>query len=41
MEAVAQLDENLAWVEVMRAAKGEAVVEQYSAIGDVNRLKVY
>src|SRR5215472_752272 len=38
VEAVAQLDENLARVDVMRAAEGEAVVEQHAAVGDVEGL---
>ena len=39
MKAVAQLNKDFARVDIVRAAEGEAVVEEHSAIGDVERLK--
>lgn len=35
VETIAHLDKDFAWVHVMRAAEGEAVIEQDAAIGDV------
>src|SRR5690242_10490326 len=40
MEAIAELQEDFAGLEEVRAAEGEAVVEQHAAIGDVSRLQV-
>src|SRR2546429_3673534 len=40
METVAQLDENFARIQVVRASKGKAVVEHHAAIGDVQGLHV-
>ena len=40
VETIAQLDEYFARVEVVRAAEGEAVVEEDAAVGDVDNLEV-
>ena len=40
MKAVAQLNEDFARIEIVRAAEGEAVVEQHAAVGDVDGLKI-
>jgi len=40
METVAQLDKNFPRIQVVRASKGKAVVEQHAAIGDVQSLNV-
>ena len=40
MKAIAQLDEHFARLEKVRAAEGEAVVEQHAAIGDVDGLQI-
>ena len=40
METVAQLDKKFSRIQVVRAAKRKAVVEQDTAIGDVQGLKV-
>jgi hypothetical protein len=40
VKAIAQLDENFARFEKVRAAEGEAVVEQHAAIGDVDGLQI-
>src|SRR5437879_8756231 len=39
VKAIAQLDEHFARLEKVRAAEGEAVVEQHAAIGDVDGLQ--
>jgi hypothetical protein len=40
METVAQLDKKFARIQVVRAAKGKAVVEQNAAVGDIDALQV-
>ena len=40
MEAVAELEEDLARVEIVGAAEGEAVVEEHAAVGDVDGLEI-
>ena len=40
METVAQLDKNFSRIQVVRASKGKAVVEQHAAIDDVQNLNV-
>lgn len=40
MKAIAQLHKDFARIEEMRAAEGEAVVEQHPAIGDVEGLQI-
>ena len=40
METVAQLDKKFSRIQVVRAAKRKAVVEQDTAIGDVQGFKV-
>src|SRR2546429_5501493 len=40
VKAIAQLDEHFARLEKVRAAEGEAVVEQHAAIGDVDGLQI-
>src|SRR5690242_10168923 len=40
METVAQLDKKFPWIQVVRASKGKAIVQQHAAIGDVQGLNV-
>ena len=40
MKAVAHLDEDFARIEIVRAAEGEAVVEEHAAVGDVDDLEI-
>ena len=40
MKAVANLDEDFAGVDVVRATESEAVVEKHAAIGDVDGLQI-
>lgn len=40
MKAIVQLHKDFARIEEMRAAEGEAVVEQHPAIGDVEGLQI-
>src|SRR5437879_194363 len=40
VKAIAQLDEHFARLEKVRAAEGEAVVEQHAAIGDGDGLQI-
>lgn len=41
MKAVAQLDEELARIDIVRAAEGKAVVEKHAAVGDVDGLEIH
>ena len=40
METIAQLDEDFARVEVVRAAEGETVVEQHAAVSNIHGLQI-
>ena len=40
MKAITQLDEDFAGVDIVRAAEGEAVVEEHAAVGDVDALEI-
>ena len=41
METIAHLDEEFARIQVVGAAKGETVVEEDAAVGEVQSLNVY
>ena len=38
VKAVAHLDKNFSWIQVVRAAKREAVIEQNPPIGNIDSL---
>src|SRR3984893_2938614 len=41
MKPVANLDKNLAWIQIVCSTKSEAVVQQYAAVCDVDTLNIY